>query len=391
MKNELIKIYLNTFPNIEKYYANNGGGNFVEQLFLDKSSLLKKLSRLVSPKLLYGTYLFFEPIISVLIVTVLFLKTLFVKKDNGSFEVIKVRRLYLNYAHLLKDRCKSAGIFEESEYWLKEPFTNVSTKGLENKTVVTVYDVLKNADFFQAYWLSIRAIFYVAKHNPSHYIRRSYTAFEFYLTYYAISKFPVETELVFANQIDRWAIVFDACPQTKKILVQHGIETKTAKWPVKLNTVTILYAFNEGLGHDVTRALLTHEPEYRYMKPTIELVDDKEDKNFKVLIVCHPAAMRDREEFLISHLQEPNITVYAKTHYTTTDLTFYEDLAKRYNYRLITTKLFPKVNTLISYRSTLVSEYEICGIPALMYADYKTLDDIVTEVKRQAGEYKTAN
>ena len=391
MMNELIKTYANTFPNIEKFYANNGGKDFVVQLFLDKSSILKKLSRVVSPTFLYGTYLFFEPLISALVVTGLFLKTLFFKKEKGPVETDNVKRLYLNYAHLLKDRCKSAGIFEESEYWLKEPFTNVSTKGLENKTVVSVYDVLKNVDFFRAYRLSVSAIFYVARHNPNRYIRRSYTAFEFYLTYNAISKFPVKTELVFANHIDRWAIVFDACPQTKKILVQHGIETKTANWPVKLNTVTTLYAFNEELGLDVTRALLTHEPEYKFMKPTIGLIDDEEDKNFKVLIVCHPAAMRDREEYLISHLQEPYITVYAKTHYTTPDLSFYEELTKRYNYHLITTKMFPKVNTLISYRSTLVSEYEICGIPALMYADYKTLDDIVTEVKRQASEYNKTN
>lgn len=391
MTNELIKTYANTFPNIEKYYANNGGEDFVVQLFLDKSSSLNKLSRVVSPKFLYSTYLFFEPLISTLVVTSLFLTTLFVKKKKGPVETDKVKRLYLNYAHLLKDRCKSAGIFEESEYWLKEPFTNVSTKGLEDKIVVTVYDVLKNIDLFKAYWLAVCAIFYVAKHNPNRYIRRSYTAFEFYLTYYAIKMFPVETELVFANHIDRWAMVFDACPQTKKTLVQHGIETKTANWPVKLNTVTTLYAFNEELGHDVTRALLTREPEYKFMKPTIELVDDEEDKNYKVLIVCHPAAMRDREEYLISHLQEANITVYAKTHYTTTDLTFYEDLAKRYNYHLITTKMFPKVNTLISYRSTLVSEYEICGVPALMYADFKTLDDIVSEVKRQASKYNKTN
>ena len=391
MTNKIIILYSKTFPNIEKYYANNGGKVFVCQLFLDKSSALKKLSRVVSPAFLYGAYLFFEPLISALVVTGLFLKTLFVKKKKKTVETDKVKRLYLNYAHLLKDRCKSAGIFEESEYWLKEPFTNVSTKGLENKTVVSVYDVLKNVDFFRAYRLSVSAIFYVARHNPNRYIRRSYTAFEFYLTYFAIKKFPVETELVFANHIDRWAIVFDACPQTKKILVQHGIETKTANWPVKLNSVATLYAFNEELGYDVTRALLTHEPEYKFMKPTIELVDDEEDKNYKVLIVCHPAAMRDREEYLISHLQEPNITVYAKTHYTTPDLTFYEELAKRYNYHLITTKMFPKVNTLISYRSTLVSEYEICGVPALMYADYKTLDDIVQEVKRQASEYNKTN
>lgn len=391
MMNELIKTYANTFPNIEKFYANNGGKDFVVQLFLDKSSILKKLSRVVSPTFLYDTYLFFEPLISALVVTGLFLKTPFFKKKKGPVETDKVKRLYLNYAHLLKDRCKSAGLFEESEYWLKEPFTNVSTKGLENKTVVSVYDVLKNVDFFRAYRLSVSAILYVARHNPNRYIRRSYTAFEFYLTYNAISKFPVKTELVFANHIDRWAIVFDACPQTKKILVQHGIETKTANWPVKLNTVTTLYAFNEELGLDVTRALLTHEPEYKFMKPTIGLIDDEEDKNFKVLIVCHPAAMRDREEYLISHLQEPYITVYAKTHYTTPDLSFYEELTKRYNYHLITNKMFPKVNTLISYRSTLVSEYEICGIPALMYADYKTLDDIVTEVKRQASEYNKTN
>lgn len=388
MKSKLIELYYNTFPNIEKFYANNGGKDFVVQLFLDKSNLLKKLSRIISPYFLYGTYRLFEPLISIFVVTGQFLNTLFLKKGNSRLAVDRVDRLYLNYAHLLKDRCRSAGIFEESVYWLKEPFTNVSIKGLEDKTVLSVFDVLKQKDFLRAYINSITAIFYVARHNPNHYIRRSYTAFEFYLTYYAVSMFPKETELVFANHIDRWALAFDNCPQKKKILVQHGIETKAADWPVKLNTVTTLYAFNEELGCDVAKALLTHKPEYRFMKPTIELVDDIDDKNYKVLIVCHPAAMRDKEEYLISHLQQSNITIYAKTHYTTPDLSFYEDLAKRYRYHLITTKHFPKVNKLISYRSTLVSEYEICGIPALMYADHKNLDEIVEKVKSAADLYE---
>lgn len=379
-------LYLQTFINIEVYYANNGGKKFVQQLFIDKSNLLKKLSKYIHPSFLYNLYRVFEPLISFLVVTKLLVTVLIstIKVKN----VDNVNCLFLNYAHLFISRCKSAGIYDTSQYWLKQPFTKVSTNGLEGKTVLTIYDVLKKRDVMKAYWNAILAVVFASQNNPNHYIRRSYTSFEFFLTYIAVSKFPVDTELVFANHIDRWALLFDACPQNRKTLVQHGIETKTANWPVKLNMVTTLYAFNEELGYDVTRALLTHEPEYKFMKPTIELVDDEEDKNYKVLIVCHPAAMRDREEYLISHLQVPNITVYAKTHYTTPDLSFYEELTKRYNYHLITTRLFPKVNTLISYRSTLVSEYEICGIPALMYADYKTLDDIVEEVKRQAGEYK---
>lgn len=387
MTNKLVALYSNTFPNIEKFYANNGGKIFVVQLFLDKNNYIKKLSRFFPANFLYKSYLVFEPLLSVLVVITQFIKSLLSHKSHA-LVINDIDCLYLNYAHLLKDRCKAAGLFNRSVYWLKEPFTDVSTKGLEDKTVITVYNVLSNKDCFKSFRNAIRAIFYVAKHNPNHYIRRSYTAFEFYLTYYAISKFPLETELVFANHIDRWAIAFDACPQKRKILVQHGIETKTANWPVKLNTVTTLFAFNQELGQDVTKALLTHEPEYKYMKPTITLVNDEKDKNYKVLIVCHPAAMRDREEYLISHLQQPNITVYAKTHYTTPDLSFYEDLTKHYKYHLITTKMFPKVNTLISYRSTLVSEYEICGVPALMYADFKSLDEIVERVKRDANDYE---
>lgn len=385
---KLLMLYVNTFPNIEIFYKNNGGRVFVEQLFLDKSSLLRKLSKFIPSHILYNAYMFLEPLLSSMIVTVMLFKVVIKKNRKRWNEFNKVDRLYLNYAHLLKDRCKSAGIFDESIYWLEKPFSNISRKGLDNKTILSVFQLTSIIDYIRAYFYAIIAIFNVSFHNSNHYIRRSYTAFEFYLTYFAISKFSENTELVFANHIDRWAVLFDACHQQKKILVQHGIETKGANWPVKLCTVTTLYAFNEELGKDLAKALFKKEPKYRYMRPTITLVEDNEDKNYKVLIVCHPAAMRDREEYLIAHLQESNITVYAKTHYTTPDVTFYEELAKRYNYHLITTKFFPKVNTLISYPSTLVSEYEICGIPALMYTDYKSLDDIVTEVKRLAEEYK---
>ena len=388
MKNKLLETYLNSYPNIEKFYVNNGGKEFVVQLFVDKSKLLKILSKVVNPHIFYECYRVLEPLTSSLVVTGLLLKTLINRCGQTQFITADVDRLYLNYAHLLKNRCKSAGIFDDSHFWFAQPFSGVSIKGLENKSIISVYQVLYIKDFFRAYCYAISAIFYVSFNNPNHYIRRSYTAYEFYLTYFSILRFPVDTELVFANHIDRWAILFDECPQKKKILVQHGIETKTANWPVKLKTVTTLYAFNEELGRDVTKALLTNEPDYKFMKPTIDLVEDKDDKNYKVLIVCHPAAMRDREEFLISHLQQPHITIYAKTHYTTQDLSFYEELKKRYNYHLITTQIFPKVNTLISYRSTLVSEYQICGVPSIMYSDYKSLDDIVEKVKKDAEQYK---
>lgn len=388
MKKRLLSVYLNTFPNIDVFYKNNGGKAFVEQLFIDRSSFLKKASKVFSPHFLYGTYRFFEPLISLFVVSGLLFKALFARLRRRKIATEKVDRLFLNYAHLLVQRCKTADIFDNSEFWLEAPFTDISVKELEGKTLVTVYDALLVSDILKSYGHAIAAVLYVGWHNPNRYIRRSYTAFEFFLTFHAIAKFPVETELVFANHIDRWAVLFDACPQKRKILVQHGIETKTADWPVKLKTVTTVYAFNEELGNDLRKALLVHDPEFRYMKPTIHLVDDKEDGNYKVLIVCHPAALRDKEAYLISHLQQPNITVYAKTHYTTPDLSFYEELTEKYRFHLITTQVFPKVNTLISYRSTLVSEYEICGVPALLYSDYKTLDDLVEKVKQDADSYK---
>ena len=125
MDKTLISYYANTFPNIERFYVNNGGKEFVQQLFLDKSNVLKKLSRIVSPHIMYSTYRIFEPLISTTVVTGLLLRAL---KDYGNKRLCdfpKVDRLYLNYAHLLVSRCKTAEIFNCSEFWLKEPFTNV--------------------------------------------------------------------------------------------------------------------------------------------------------------------------------------------------------------------------------------------------------------------------
>ncbi|MCI6213147.1 hypothetical protein [Bacteroides heparinolyticus] len=385
MKKEY-RLFSLSYKNIEIYYKNNGGQKFVQQLFLDKSNLLRKLSTIISPTLLYYTYLFLEPLASFLLIIPQFFRALSLVRTSQHVEVGQINRLFLNFAHLLISRIKAAEIFESSTYWLEKPFKDVSCKGLEDKVLLTVFEVLTISDVFYALKSSILATLYVAIHNPYHYVRNSSTSFEFYLTFKAIQRFPHQAELIFGNHIDRWAILFDSCPQQEKTLIMHGIETKKADWPVKLKTVTKVYAFNEELGKDLKKALLSCNPVFCYMKPTINLVDDVDDHNFKVLIVCHPASMRDREKYLISHLQLDNITVYAKTHYTTPDVSFYEDLTKKYNFRLITYQLFPKVNILISYRSTLVSEYEICGIPTLMYYDY-TLEELVEQIKQKASEY----
>lgn len=386
--NRIVKIYSDTFPNIEIFYKNNGGRRFAEGLFKDRSSVIEKISQYFPIKWSYNIILVFEPIISLLIILFLFCKALYKVFFIHKLNTENIDRLFLLFDNILMiSRCKAAGIFNSSEYWLIRPFTAKMMNDLGEKKVITIYNVLNYCDVIKAFVYSIYAIIYVSSHNPQHYLRQPYKSFEFYLTYFTILKFSKETELVFPNHIDRWAVLVEHCPQKRKVLVQHGIESKKADWPIKMSTVTTVYAFNKELGDDLKKALLTNEPEFNYMNATIELTDDVEDNNYKVLIVCHPAAMREIEEYLISHLQRPDITVYAKTHPTTKDVAFYEYLKTKYQFHLITGRIYPKVNTLVSYRSTIVYEYEYYGIPTIMYYD-KNLDDIIETIKTAADEWK---
>ena len=386
--NKIIKMYAETFPNIEIFYKNNGGRRFAEELLSDRSSVIEKITHYFPIKWLYNVILVLEPIISLFIIIFLFCKTMYKVSIVQKFDTRIVDRLFLISDNIIMiSRCKAAGIYEKSEYWLIKPFTTKQMKELDDKIVISTYDILKYSDVIKAFIYSISAVVHVCLHNPQHYLRQPFKSFGFYLTYLAILKFSEETELVFHNHIDRWAVLVDHCPQKRKVLVQHGIESKKADWPVKLSTVTTVYAFNEELGKDLKKALLTNDPEFIYMKATIELTADEKDNNYKVLIVCHPTAFREREEYLISHLQRSDITVYAKTHPTTKDVTFYKDLMAKYRFHLITGKIYPKVNTLVSYRSTIVYEYEYYGIPTIMYYD-KTLDEIIESVTSAADEWK---
>lgn len=128
--------------------------------------------------------------------------------------------LFLDISIFLVTRTKAADLFESSEYWVRskcmKPVGNLS-----GKTIIICDEYLSPIDCVKSLILSIRDIFiYLFKFNC---IYPVYKAFYYYCVYLSLEKIVEGNTIVFSNQCDRWALMFDALPSKSKILLQHGL------------------------------------------------------------------------------------------------------------------------------------------------------------------------
>ena len=184
---------------------------------------------------------------------------------------------------------------------------------------------------------------------------------------------------MFANHKDRWAILFDESHQTSKTLLQHGVESTNYKYPIKLKNITELYAFNAKSCELLKNTILDCSPAVKFLRPTIKLTSCSSSAKLLVLIVSPISPLKEREEYIVKKLQCNDIDIYIKPHYQNKDYSFYEYLAQDNRFNLIKEQIFPKVDLVVSYDSTLVLEYQMCGIDVLLY-DNKTLEEIVDSI-----------
>ena len=127
------------------------------------------------------------------------------------------------------------------------------------------------------------------------------------------------------------------------------------------------------------------------LKPTIELTEMRNDDNFKILIVGFPGYLRfDKELSIIKAFAQEGYSVYLKPHPGKEDMTTYLNLEKKYrNCKIILGKLFPDVDAVCSYRSTLAVEYQAHGKFVMMY-DECSVEKMIEKIKEK-NEKKAKN
>jgi hypothetical protein len=113
-------------------------------------------------------------------------------------------------------------------------------------------------------------------------------------------------------------------------------------------------------------------PTLKFLKPTIRLTKCSGSKKKVLIVSC--ITFYDREVEILKDLKGLDVEVYLKAHPGLTNDACYRKIQKEYGFNYITENIFPKVDFVISYDSTLAYEYMAWNIPVYMYEPEEKYD-----------------
>jgi hypothetical protein len=257
---------------------------------------------------------------------------------------------------------------------------------------VDVFSLLSKKDLWLAFCDAVRVTYILFRRKrTSQWALQSYTAFRWFAVRTAVDKLP--GRLVMMEHYDRWAVLVDSSLQAYKrvylpsgqahdrelTLIQHGVLSdlcsSVAETPGrlrltrKLGAVSKIYVYSPTEEETFKREVLTEGCvrrglEVTYFTPRIELSENFESSRLKLLFVGHPLC-----ELLHRHIfQSLRVQLDFKGYYKPHPIASMSVSMQQVGWVIIDDpSLFPVVDLLISYPSTLVVEYKEQGIPALVH------------------------
>ncbi len=313
----------------------------------------------------------------------------------------KGKKLFLLASHALPKVVKNAGIIEDKEdKWLVIPW--IEYKQAEGKEIINVFNLLEIRDIWESYWNSVILSFFLLRKKGHKYTLPVLKAFRWFLYNNAIRMVSVDVELVFSNHKNSYATLFDYLPHTKKTLIQHGTEIlmenpqnikfpyyryneQFAFWaqnlPFKYKKLTKLFCFSQKEKIALKMSVLNCEPETVIVGYSLKSFNENLEGDVAVLIIGYYSLYYEREQLLLSMLNNSGIKVYLKNH-PNFSAGVYSNFLNKYNFTLLDGPRFPKVNVVFSYGSTLALEYEALGTKIILYdkLNREELDIVVKQV-----------
>lgn len=256
---------------------------------------------------------------------------------------------------------------------IKIPFVKNTYK--ENE--INVISVLCIKDIFDAFLSCIGMIFYMThRFRKDDILFRSYSSFEYFLTCRFVKKTEKENHFIYYNTYDRWAFLM--CHANSEVtFIQHGIMDDVA-YQVKLIKVgTPLRAIyiSQNQKKNVEDLLFESKPIFVGYRKTLEFthneVLNKSIDKSNVLIISASAFIDT--VFKIVEILHNDVNLYVKPHPGEKWLDFYDEISRNFNVGILEKTDYPKVDVVISYRSTLADEYENAGIEVIRW---DTIDNI---------------
>ncbi|WP_156789612.1 hypothetical protein [Gracilinema caldarium] len=263
---------------------------------------------------------------------------------------------------------------------------------------VSLCVLLDPYDIVRSYVLSIASILYMSIHGRLPWILQTFTAFRWFVAYLGISK--LEGHLYIAEHYDRWAVLADVVAgqkngrsgggSNKLSLIQHGSLKNLAmdesfvfdiSLEYRMNNVQELFVYDEYSKNIFLTYIIGKEctPKIQYFKPVISTVPMGRRDSRKILFVGHPSSellQCAMEEYLRSF---ENIELYYKPHPKNPATS----MVTNRTWEIIeSVDVFPTVDYIVSYPSTLINEYENIGISAFLHPVHVASADLDDQIDR---------
>lgn len=268
--------------------------------------------------------------------------------------------------------------------WIAFPWTPISQ--LPAGATHTEYSqLLSFGDAWMAFLRAVRAVYLLAgRKRQKKWVLQSYTAFRWFAVRTVVAK--LRGAVLMTEHFDRWAILVDSSFARREssdtstlTLVQHGgvepvkgsatADASRIRLPRKLRAIDQLWVYDANSERIFRRDILSRRCNRRlssinYFTPTIKLKRLDDFPGVRMLIVGSPLCERAHQELYQRLSVEFQLKVYYKPHPRATMSAHLKKIGWSV---LRDATTFPEVELLVSYPSTLVTEYGTQGVESLVH------------------------
>ncbi|WP_018336399.1 hypothetical protein [Butyricimonas synergistica] len=292
--------------------------------------------------------------------------------------------IFLLFTYLLSSRIRCSDIDYKNGVWIIGPNLSVNDLPDENIKYIDIRSMYRRHNYryiiIDALCGCIKVIFGKKTLTPLHKL------FEYLEVGYCLNELPPSAKIFFSNQSDRWALLFDSLNVNTRVLIQHGVDIAYPNTFNRLKNVDVFYSINKSSYLSSFKFLLDCSPKLLFLKPTIQLTTF-EKSEFKILLVTGPLFFNVERSIIERIVPDSSLYLFVKKHPLIKDISLYVDLQNKFKFEFITESIFPKVDCVISYESTLAYEYQGFDIPVIFVSENnfdieKTLKQVY-DIKKQ--------
>lgn len=266
--------------------------------------------------------------------------------------------------------------------WLELPWAPLSGLPAEAE-VIPAITLLDEVDIARSLKLATLAHRALQRRRGLHgWGLQTYTAWRWFFARLAIDKLP--GPLLTTEHFDRWAVLVDGSvwstrhrqPSRRLTVMQHGSVSTDGpdsglgvQIPTRLRAVDRLHVYSFADANIFKQEILsprcaTEKLVQTYYRPIISLMDIAKSARPSILFVGHPLCEAAHSALVIALQQVADVQFFYKPHPT---VCAGKQLAGLPWTMIHDRLVFPRVDLIVSYPSTMVAEYASHDVPAVVH------------------------